>query len=120
LADGGSAWKSAFAKAKAVVAKMTVEEKVNITTGIGASSPCAGNTGAVPRLGIPSFCLQDGPTGVRPADFASQFPAEVSVAATWDRELIYDRAAAIAAEFKGKGVHVALAPVTGGPLGRSP
>jgi hypothetical protein len=27
LADGGSAWKTAFAKAKAVVAKMTLEEK---------------------------------------------------------------------------------------------
>ncbi|QRW20796.1 glycoside hydrolase family 3 protein [Rhizoctonia solani] len=120
LANGGSAWKHAFAKAKEVVSKMTLEEKVNITTGIGSSSTCAGNTGAVPRLNIPTFCLQDGPAGVRPADFASQFPAQVTVAATWDRDLIYDRAVAIADEFRGKGVHVALAPVTGGPLGRSP
>ncbi|QRV89390.1 glycoside hydrolase family 3 protein [Ceratobasidium sp. AG-Ba] len=120
LADGGSAWKSAFAKAKAVVAKMTLEEKVNITTGLGAYTPCAGNTGAVPRLNIPSFCLQDGPAGVRPATFASQFPAEVTVAATWDRDLFYDRAAALGVEFRGKGIHIALAPVTGGPLGRSP
>ncbi|QRV89392.1 glycoside hydrolase family 3 protein [Ceratobasidium sp. AG-Ba] len=120
LANGGSAWKSAFAKAKAVVAKMTLEEKVNITTGLGANSPCVGNTGAVARLNIPSFCLQDGPAGVRPATFASQFPAEVTVAATWDRDLFYDRAAALGAEFRGKGIHIALAPVTGGPLGRSP
>ncbi|CCO32424.1 hypothetical protein BN14_06484 [Rhizoctonia solani AG-1 IB] len=120
LADGGSAWKDAFAKARDVVSKMTLEEKANITTGIGSSSTCAGNTGAVPRLNIPAFCLQDGPAGVRPADFASQFPAQVTVAATWDRDLIYNRAVAIADEFRGKGVHVALAPVTGGPLGRSP
>ncbi|CAE6407296.1 unnamed protein product [Rhizoctonia solani] len=121
LADGGSAWKDAFARAKEVVSQMTLEEKVSITTGVGSGSNlCAGNTGAVPRLNIPAFCLQDGPAGVRPADFASQFPAQVTVAATWDRELIYERAAAIADEFKGKGVHVALAPVTGGPLGRSP
>ena len=42
------------------------------------------------------------------------------MAATWDRELIYERAAALGVEFRGKGIHVALAPVTGGPLGRSP
>ncbi|KAG8687543.1 hypothetical protein FRC11_007059 [Ceratobasidium sp. 423] len=121
LADGGTAWKDAFAKAKAVVSKLSLEEKVGIVTGIGDSlSQCAGNTGAVPRLNIPSFCMQDGPAGVRPADFASQFPAEVTVAATWDRDLIYDRAVSLAAEFKGKGVHVMLGPVTGGPLGRSP
>ncbi|CAE6479889.1 unnamed protein product [Rhizoctonia solani] len=122
LANGGSAWKDAFAKAKEVVSQMTLEEKVGITTGVGdgSTSICAGNTAAVPRLKIPAFCLQDGPAGVRPADFASQFPAQVTVAATWDRDLIYDRAVAIADEFRGKGVHVALAPVTGGPLGRSP
>ncbi|GAB1520969.1 hypothetical protein RhiTH_004058 [Rhizoctonia solani] len=120
LANGGSAWESAFAKAKDIVSQMTLEEKVNIVTGIGHLSRCAGNTGAVPRLCIPALCMQDGPAGVRPADFASQFPAQVTVAATWDRDLIYDRAVALAAEFKGKGVHVMLGPVTGGPLGRSP
>ncbi|CAE6460084.1 unnamed protein product [Rhizoctonia solani] len=120
LADGGAAWKSAFAKAKSVVSQMTLEEKVAIVTGLGDSSVCAGNTGAVSRLNIPSFCMQDGPTGVRPADFASQFPSQVTVAATWDRDLIYERAVALAAEFRGKGVHAMLGPVTGGPLGRSP
>ncbi|CAE6464700.1 hypothetical protein ACGC1H_006033 [Rhizoctonia solani] len=120
LADGGNAWKSAFAKAKFMVSQMTLEEKVGLVTGIGDSSRCAGNTGAVSRLNIPSFCMQDGPAGVRPADFASQFPAQVTVAATWDRNLIYDRAVALAVEFKGKGIHVMLGPVTGGPLGRSP
>ncbi|QRV90159.1 glycoside hydrolase family 3 protein [Ceratobasidium sp. AG-Ba] len=119
-ANGGSAWGDAFKKAKDVVAQMTLEEKVNLTTGLGMYTPCAGNTGAIPRLEIPSFCLQDGPTGVRPADFASQFPSQVTVAATWDRDLIYSRAYAIGSEFRDKGVHVALAPVTGGPLGRSP
>ncbi|KEP45258.1 glycoside hydrolase family 3 protein, partial [Rhizoctonia solani 123E] len=120
LADGGNAWKDAHAKAKQVVSQMTLEEKVNITTGVSWKNLCAGNTGAVPRLNIPALCLHDGPTGVRPADFASQFPAQITVGATWDRELIYECAAALGAEFRGKGVHVALAPSTGGPLGRSP
>lgn len=33
LADGGVGWKDAFAKASAIVGQMTVEEKVNISSG---------------------------------------------------------------------------------------
>lgn len=50
--------------------------------------------------------------GVRPTDLVSQFPAGVTVAATWDHDLIYERANKMAKEFKGKGVHVLLGPVT--------
>lgn len=49
-----------------------------------------------------------------------QFPAGVNAAATWNQDLIYGRALAMGKEFKGKGVNIALSPVTGGPLGRSP
>lgn len=44
----------------------------------------------------------------------------MTVAATWDRDLVRNRSLAIASEFKGKGVNIWLGPVTGGPLGRSP
>lgn len=70
--------------------------------------PCVGNTVAIPRLGYPGLCLQDGPLAIRQADFASVFPAGVSTAATWDRQLMYGRGAAMGAEFKGKGAHAAL------------
>lgn len=53
-------------------------------------------------------------------DGHTQFPAGVTSAATWDRELIYERSRAMGQEFYDLGVHVALAPVTGGPLGRAP
>ncbi|KEP44939.1 glycoside hydrolase family 3 protein, partial [Rhizoctonia solani 123E] len=43
---------------------MTLEEKVGLVTGIGDSSRCTGNTAAVPRLNIPSLCMQDGPADV--------------------------------------------------------
>ncbi|CED82386.1 Glycoside hydrolase, superfamily [Phaffia rhodozyma] len=117
-ATGGAGWKDAFEKAKSIVDQMTIQEKVNVTSGI--VGPCVGNTAPVPRFGIPSMCLEDGPLGVRPVDFVSQFPAGVTVAATWDHDLFWKRANSIGEEFKGKGVHVALGPVTGGPLGRSP
>ena len=81
---------------------------------------CAGNTGAIERLGLPQLCFQDGPAGVRPATGKTQFPAGVTVASTWDRDLIYQRAASMGQEFYDLGIHVALSPVTGGPLGRSP
>ena len=62
----------------------------------------------------------DGPAGVRPATGKTQFPAGVTTAATWDRNLTYQRAISMGQEFYDLGIHVALAPVTGGPLGRSP
>lgn len=62
----------------------------------------------VDRLNVPSFCLNDSPTGVGGTTGVSQFPSEVTVAASFDRELFASRAAAIAEEFKAKGVNVWL------------
>lgn len=112
------AWADGFAKAQTLIDQMTIEEKVNVTTGF--TGKCVGYTGEVPRLGLNALCLQDGPLGVRPARRVSQFPAGVTTAATWDRDLIAKRAEAIANEFKDKGVNIWLGPVTGGPLGRAP
>ncbi|GAM83748.1 hypothetical protein ANO11243_017380 [Dothideomycetidae sp. 11243] len=99
---------------------MTLEEKVNITTGVGwEGERCVGQTGAVDRLDFPSLCLQDSPVGVRDTDFNSVFPAGVNVAATWSRGLAFARGAGMGSEHRGKGVHVQLGPVAG-PLGRSP
>jgi beta-glucosidase len=86
----------------------------------GQAGPCAGNSGNVTRLGIPKMCFQDGPAGVRPALGHTQFPSSLTTAATWDVELMYNRSYAMGKEFYDIGAHVALAMVTGGPLGRSP
>ena len=48
----------------------------------------------------------------------SVFPAGLTVAATWDRKLMNTRGSYLGAEFKAKGAHVMLGPVSG-PLGRS-
>lgn len=114
----GGAWANGFAKAKSYVDQMTVEEKVNITTGY--TGKCVGFTGTAPRVGLNALCLQDGPAGVRPVRRVSQFPAGVTTAATWDRDLFAARGEALAEEFRDKGVNIWLGPVTGGPLGRAP
>jgi hypothetical protein len=43
-------------------------------------------------------------SGVRPALGVTQFPAGVTTAATWDRELIYNRSLAMGQEFRDQGV----------------
>lgn len=70
----------------------------------GQPGPCIGNTLAIPRLGLPALCMSDGPAGVRPALGVTQFPAGVTAAATWDRELIYNRSFAMGQEFRDQGV----------------
>ncbi|KAL0932407.1 beta-glucosidase 1 precursor [Colletotrichum truncatum] len=116
-ADG---WADAYAKAKDFVSQLTLLEKVNLTTGVGWQSDlCVGNVGAIPRLGLRGLCMQDGPVGIRFSDYNSVFPSGQTVAATWDRSLVYRRAEAIGAEQRAKGVDVVLAPVAG-PIGRAP
>ncbi|KAK6453911.1 beta-glucosidase [Scheffersomyces xylosifermentans] len=96
---------------------MSIPEKVNLTTGTGwGSGPCVGNTGSVPRLGIPNLCLQHGPNGVRFTDFVTHFPSALAAGATFNKGLTYLRGKAIGREHKKKGVHVALGPVVG-PIG---
>lgn len=83
-------------------------------TGVGwGNGPCVGNTYAVPKVGYPSLCLQDGPLGVRYAANVSALPAGIQAASTWDRELIYQRGLALGKEAKGLGIHVQLGPVAG-------
>ena len=93
-----------------------MEEKVRLVT--GTAGPCVGNIGPVYRLGFNGLCLQDGPLAIREADYASVFPAGLTTAASWDRDLAHVRGQDMADEFVGKGAHVALGPVAG-PLGRS-
>ena len=61
--------------------------------------------------------MQDGPQGIRFADYVSYFTSSQLAGATWDRGLIHQRGAAIAAEAKAKGVDVLLGPSIG-PIGR--
>lgn len=97
--------------------QMTIVEKVNLTTGTGwGSGPCIGNTGSVPRLGIPNLCLQDGPNGVRFTDFVTNFPSGLASGSTFNRGLMYLRGKALGKEHKKKGVHIMLGP-TVGPIG---
>lgn len=83
----------------------------------GHVGTCVGNTPAIERLGVKSLCFSDAPDGIRGQEFVSSFPAQLTVGATFDRDLMYRYGKALGEEYRGKGINVALLPV-GGPLGR--
>lgn len=115
-----SNWTAAYAKAKVVVANMTLAEKVNLTSGIGElMGPCVGNTGSAMRFGIPSLCLQDGALGIAATYNITAFNPGISVGATFNKALMYERGYAMGQEARGKGVNILLGP-TVGPIGRKP
>ncbi|KAF8162824.1 glycoside hydrolase family 3 protein [Crassisporium funariophilum] len=92
---------------------MTLDEKLGIVIGTGqlnAERRCVGDTKAIPRLGIPSICLQDGPAGMRLVKNVTGFPTGINAASTFSRRLIRARGVALGEEFRGKGAHVFLGP----------
>jgi beta-glucosidase len=103
----GIGWDGALEKAQNFLGQLNLTEKVYIVTGV--RGPCVGNIAPIPRLNFTGLCLQDGPAAIRVADYASVFPAGLTTAATWDKTLFYQRAAAMGQEFKDKGAHIILA-----------
>jgi len=93
-------------KANQFVAKLTLEQKSQMVT--GGLGECIGNISPIPELGFNGICSMDGPTALNRVDLISIFPAGLTAAASWDRDLIYGRANALATEFRDKGVHVLL------------
>ena len=111
--------------AAALVAKMSLEE---------AASLCSGRNfwqlKGIPRLGLESVSVADGPHGLRKqeneADHlglgasmpATCFPTAVTLAATWDVSLLREVGRRIGAEAAARGVSVVLGP--GVNIKRSP
>ena len=117
-------WDKSHALANAVVAQMTLDEKLGVIIGTGQLNPkrkwhlkncwilylrrnnvgrCVGDTYAIPRLGIPSICFQDGPAGMRLVKNVTGFPTGINAASTFSRRLMRQRGVAIGEEFRGKG-----------------
>lgn len=100
--------------------RMTLEEKATMLSGSGwmESAP-------IPRLGIPSIKMADGPMGVRSWAGSSaitnsstnpvrvettSFPSGVAMASTWDTALVQREGQAIAQEVKALGRDMILGP----------
>ncbi|KAK5112897.1 hypothetical protein LTR62_003719 [Meristemomyces frigidus] len=115
---GAGNWSASYVKAQTLVANMSLEEMNNVTLGVpDPSNGCVGVSGGAPRLGFPGLCLHDAGNGVRNTDGVSGFASGLHIGASWNATLAYERALYMGAEFKRKGVNVALGPVVG-PIGR--
>lgn len=77
-----------------LVARMTVDEKISQ---LMDSSP------AIERLGVPEYnWWNESLHGVARAGFATVFPQSISIASSWDRQLIFDVANVISDEARAK------------------
>ncbi len=100
-----------------LLGELTVSEKCALL--VGADS---WHTVAIPRLGIPSVMMADGPHGLRKqlesgnsieiqeSYQAVCFPAEVTVASSFDPDLAFEMGEGIAKECLNKDVQVLLGP----------
>lgn len=93
-----------------VLSKLTLAEKVSLLAGKDMW-----HTVPIPRLGIPSLRVSDGPNGVRGTRFfegipSSCFPSATGLASSFDTTLLHRVGRAIGIEAKAKGSHMLLGP----------
>ncbi|KAJ5633361.1 hypothetical protein N7490_009700 [Penicillium lividum] len=124
-----------------VLSELSLNEKVSLLSGLSQKQPRlsrlklpqltrpAGidgwHTSAIPRLGIPSIRMSDGPNGVRGTRFfngvpSACLPCGTALGATFDTELIFSLGKLLGLECKAKGAHVLLGPtinIQRSPLG---
>ncbi|GIH02281.1 glycosyl hydrolase [Rhizocola hellebori] len=107
----------AHADAADLLAELTLEEKAALCLGSGMW-----HTTAVPRLGIASIMVSDGPHGLRrKPDQGDQagisgslpatcFPTASALGSSWDPQLVFRIGQAIGEEARAQGVAVVLGP----------
>jgi len=88
-----------------ILSKMTIEEKIEIIGGI--NDFC---TRPIPRLGIPSLRMSDGPMGVHDYGLTTAYPAGIALAASWDVDLAERFGTAMGKDARARGVHFILGP----------
>jgi beta-glucosidase len=99
-----------------LLAKMTLDEKLTLITGADEGTDPAGKTYAagylpgIPRLGIPSIRLADGPPGVATKDASTGMTSTMGVAATWDESAARSNGVVIGKDAKALGQDVMLEP----------
>lgn len=97
-------------RAAALVAQMTLDEKIDFIAGkTGGFS-----TYGIPRLGIPALWMADGPQGVRNIGStyiqSTFYPCGMSAAASWNRDAMRQMGAGIGCAAKAHGVSIMLGP----------
>ncbi|KAI1871966.1 uncharacterized protein JN550_004169 [Neoarthrinium moseri] len=96
--------------AREKLAALDLEEKVSLLTAADFW-----RTKSIPEKGIPAIKTSDGPNGARGGIFvggtkAALFPCGISLAATWNKSLLYKVGQHLADETKARSANLLLAP----------
>jgi beta-glucosidase len=92
-------------RAEKLLQRMTIEEKVTLIGGINDFY-----IRALPRLGLPTLRMSDGPMGVHDYGETTAYPAGISLAASWDPDLAKRVGISMGRDARARGVHFILAP----------
>jgi beta-glucosidase len=111
-------------RARMVIGKMTLEEKITLLHGTGmkglgpvsplavASNGGAGYTPGIPRLGIPAIQMSDAAYGVRMSGengrYSTALPSDLGAAASWDPDAAFEYGALIGRELRDQGYNMSL------------
>src|SRR5216684_8271410 len=88
-----------------ILSQMTLEEKIKLIGGINDFY-----TQAIPRLGVPSLRMSDGPLGVHDYGETTAYAAGIALAGSWDTDLAKRVGMAMGKDARARGVHIILAP----------
>ncbi|HEU5402180.1 MAG TPA: glycoside hydrolase family 3 C-terminal domain-containing protein, partial [Terriglobales bacterium] len=88
-----------------VLGQMTLDEKIELIGGTRGFY-----TRPIPRLGIPSLRMSDGPMGVHDYGPTTAYPAPIALAASWDVNLAKRVGESMGNDARARGVNFILAP----------
>jgi beta-glucosidase len=92
-------------RVEALLSKLTLDEKITLLGGMEDFF-----TRPIPRLGIPSLKMSDGPLGVHDYGPTTAYPAGIALAASWDEDLAKRVGVSMGRDARARGVHFILAP----------
>jgi len=92
-------------QADAMIAKLTLEQKLDLIGGLDEMF-----IRAEPAAGFPSLKMSDGPVGVRTWGPDTAYAGGIALAAAWDPHLANEMGVSIARDARSRGVHFILGP----------
>jgi beta-glucosidase len=93
------------AKAQALLAKLTLDEKIKLLGGVDWMY-----TQAIPSIGLPRFKMSDASVGVRTWGPTTAYAGGVALAATWDKDFARALGESLGRDARARGVHFLLGP----------
>lgn len=103
------------ARADLLLAELSDAETISLLGGdgllgiVGTGESHTGTAAGIPRVGLPTIYMSDGPAGTRQGR-ATAMPSPLALAATWDTKLAAKHGAVIASEVRHKGNDIVFAP----------